>query len=135
MKMERTMRIATFYSIIVRIPSAMWQMKMPKYPVMNRGFLLKDWTVKMPAICANKLITLMIIVPVRGVKLPPVVTLVKIALDEYIMTSIPTSYLSMTCTKFTQLAFLYLALDQKASLRVTRLVSFWIVDLIYSLVS
>jgi len=70
----------------------------------------------------------MMIVPVRGVKLPPLKILDKIVLEYCMTTLIPQSSLIKMCTKFTQLAFLYLALVQKASLTVTRLVSCWMVD-------
>jgi len=106
----------------------MWQMNMPKYPTMNKGFLLNQRTMKTPAIIPNKLITPMMIVPVRGVMLPPVVILDRIVLEKSIMTLIPINCLIKTCTVFTQLALKYLAFVQKASLRVTRLVSFWMVD-------
>jgi len=135
MKMQMNTRIAMFYSMMVRMPRHTWQRKMPKYPHVNRVFLLNPPTVKMPATFPSKLMTPMMIVPMRGVKLPPEVILDRMVLEESMMISIPMSCLRMTCTKFTQLAYLYLALLQKASFRVTTLVSFAMVDLMYSLAS
>jgi len=102
---------------------------------MKSGFLLNYLTMKMPAIIPNKLITPMMIVPVLGVMLPPEVILDKMVLEKSMMTLIPIICLIKTCTVLTQLAFVYLGLVQKASFRVTRLVSFWMVDWMYSLAS
>jgi len=70
----------------------------------------------------------MMIVPVRGVKLPPLKILDKIVLEYCMMTLVPVISLKKMCVTFTQLAFLYLSEVQKASLTVTRLVSYWMVD-------